>query len=420
MEIQEIIDLCIKDLEKQGLKIGKKLEELKLEHKRISELRELLSKLKTSKISTVYEYQSLSNEDKEAFRRKINSVLHNNSQTDEIICEIENLFFLNKEGLIELEEVTPQKEHIEKILESFINTLEAYIEKFDIADYDKKVQSLSSEMDRIIKLGTTLSTGTYELSIITDIPFFKTVVERLDIGEQDKINFIIYVINHNNEVYTKTIKKKQGKKKTSRKVSALPKEILDEIEVLLNDPTSIERIVKIVNDDFKTQINFKKPSKEHRKIIEESINIARKSIIGNIKNNKSLTPYEALQTFYDEYDNESRRKTIELRELLKDTSKSNLTERKQQNLIRQAYKLRELFEDEKDDSLKEKISKIMYLLDLIESLDSNEEDASILMSKAAKYLEDIFKELKQDDEIDGELEKILGDYEITEEKPKRK
>lgn len=359
MNIDEIKKLCIKELENQGLKVGKKLEELKQEHKRISNLRIFLSKLKTSKLSTVYEYQALPNEAKQEFSNMINSILHNNRQTDEIITEMANLFFLKKEGLLELDEVSPQREHIEKTLESLINTLEAYIEKFDIADYDKKVQSLSTEMDRIISLGTTLTTKTPELSIIADIPFFKTIIERLDIDEQDKINFIMYAINNNNKIYLDALKRKKDKKKNNK-------------------------------------------AKEKKESNEK-------------------TPYKALQAIYDEYDNESKRKTIKLRSLLEDTEESSLSERYEQLLIRQAYNYKDQEKENKDDFVRSLVKEIEYILDLIENLDSTEEDASSLMSKAVKKVEEIFRLLIDNgQDINKDIKKILESSESNEKKSRKK
>lgn len=459
MDINELLKLCIENLEHQGLKVGNALEDLKTNHKRIAELRELLYKFKISKISAAYEYESSSTEEKQKIRDMINSVLGNENQTDQVLSELTNLFFLKKEGLLELDEVAPQVEQINRTLESLINTLEAYIERFDIKNYEKKVQSLSNEMEKIMSLGTTLSSiqDNDRTTIIDNISFFKSVVEQLDVKEEDKIKLIIYAINHNNLVYDQELQKREKKIRTelkrveevvtaeidnSKLVTSIPQEVLDEIEKYMTDPEVIKRIVRIINEGYKTIINFKELTEEEKEIIEESIALARETIIKSLLENNTLSPYEALQQFYDEYDLTSKKTAKELREILKNTSRSTLSERSQQLLIRQSYQfvrqneaieslesvdkdtikknMKEKYSDYRNrikhykDKLKSDISsikndaayEIKCILDLLEGLDSNEDDAELLMSKATKRLEEIFKSLyeimKNDDKKDIE------------------
>lgn len=459
MDISELLKLCIENLEHQGLKVGNALEDLKTNHKRIAKLRELLYKFKISKISAAYEYESSSTEEKQKIRDMINSVLGNENQTDQVLSELTNLFFLKKEGLLELDEVAPQVEQINRTLESLINTLEAYIERFDIKNYEKKVQSLSNEMEKIMSLGTTLSSiqDNDRTTIIDDISFFKSVVEQLDVKEEDKIKIIIYAINHNNLVYDQELQKREKKIRNelkrveevvtaeidnSKLVTSIPQEVLEEIEKYMTDPEVIKRIVRIINEGYKTIINFKELTEEEKEIIEESIALARETIIKSLLENNTLSPYEALQQFYDEYDLTSKKIAKELREILKNTSRSTLSERSQQLLIRQSYQfvrqneaieslesvdkdtikknMKEKYSDYRNrikhykDRLKSDIAsikndaayEIKCILDLLEALDSNEVDAELLMSKATKRLEEIFKSLyeimKNDDKKDIE------------------
>ena len=417
-EKKDEFDRFLEELESFGLELGSKLEESKQEF--------------------CSSYFNKEESEKEEFRQRLLSLFKDLEIVDNIIQEIINLYYLQEAGLLDQEEIAPQKEMAEENLKTLGIKIDKYIQDTNIDQLQKDEEHLSTKLERLVDLGSALESE--EDVPIDDIDFLEEMLEKVELSDEIKRSILTEIIRHNVAIYQGHLQKKINHEPIEaleieelKDDFTLSSECLHALNDLLADRAVIERIVEIINDEFTMVIDIKSPTDEEEEQIQESIQIAREEIISDMTANQEKTPEEALNDFFQEFDETEKKKRKYLAQLLEDTEESNLTPEEQEELMRFANAfIAERKNLIKEMSSEEKRKVRSYMQSLYQ--DSNSRDliyqSGIYVSKEdlsqeAAYEIAVYKDLldavpEEDQETTAKvcrkIEEILTSYEKTIEK----
>ena len=296
-EKKEIMNHFIEQLEAFGIELGNKLDQIEQEKQNYHFLDTIKKKIMESKIDFCSYYVSLEEEEKQEFQNRLLNLFKDQEIVDNIIQEIINLYYLNESGLLDLDEAKPQKEIALENLNTLLMKIEKYIEETNIDQLLVDEESLAKQLDRLVSLGSIMEQE--ESSPVQDIDFLEQVLERSELTGEEKKTILLELITYNVSEYnrllsekeTKKESKKQERKPQERKILTIKEEYLREIEELLSDKEVIERVVRVINDDFTTMIRIKGATKEEQEQIQSAVDIARdemkQTLLSTKKNDSS-------------------------------------------------------------------------------------------------------------------------------------
>ena len=402
----EIMERFVEQLEAYGLEIGnsmKQIESQKEEYQFFSRLKEEIEKSKNDFCSS---YFALSESEKEEFKKQLLNLFKDQEIVDNILQEIINLYYLKEEGLLELEEVTPQKEIALENIETLLIKINSYLKNVNWEQLEADDTKYTTQLERLVLLGAIIEGDANEE--IEDLDFLQEALEALALTEEEKVLILLDVIEHNLAVYqTKMTRKKkhepiEDKIEDLRPNPVLSEECINKINELLSQKEIVERIVKIINDDFTMVIDIHNPTPETEEVINDSLAIAREEIMGIIKKNQDLTVEEAVLNFFTNFDTTSQKKK-EILQMLTKSTVSTLTKKEQEEILLQAF----LFEEEHlrginelSTEAKEKIRK--YMLSLYQSVEDRKQvyesqsHDTKEREKEAAYEIQVYRELLKD------------------------
>lgn len=437
-EKKDEFDHFLEELESYGLELGSKLEEIEQEKRSYEFFQTIKRKLEESKQEFCSSYFNKEEAEKEEFRQRLLSLFKDLEIVDNIIQEIINLYYLQEAGLLDQEEIAPQKELAEENLKTLGIKIDKYIQDTNIDQLQKDEEHLSTKLERLVDLGSALESE--EDFPIDDIDFLEEMLERVELSDEVKRSILTEIIRYNVTIYQGHLQKKINHEPIEvleieelKDDFTLSSECLHALNDLLADRAVIERIVEIINDEFTMVIDIKSPTDEEEEQIQESIQMAREEIISDMTANQEKTPEEALNDFFQEFDETEKKKRKYLEKLLEDTEESNLTPEEQEELMRIAYAfIAERKNLIKEMSSEEKRKVRSYMQSLYQ--DSNSRDliyqSGIYVSKdnlsqEAAYEIAVYKDLldavpEEDQEtaakVCRKLEEILTSYEKAIEK----
>ncbi len=333
----DLINNFLEKLEEYGLEIGSRLDELEKEKANYVFFVELKRMIQEDVIGFCSSYNSTSEDGKKEFASKLLELFKDQEIVDNIIQEIINLYYLYESGLIDLDEIAPQREQAEENIKTLILRINNYLEETNVDQIAKDDERLSHQLERLVDLGTIIESN--EPTAIEDMDFLEETLERLDISETDKTQIVIEIINHNLSVYNLNLSKKKNNKPVTTEIEELDdnlvisEETKEQIAELLAQKDVVKRIVEIINDEFLTVIDIKSSDPNEQEQVRESIEAAREEIEKLIKANKDITPEQALSSFFEEFDETEKKKRGYLKELLKNTPDCSLSIEEQEELL---------------------------------------------------------------------------------------
>ena len=316
------------ELEKLGLQTGEELERLERKSASYLFLEKILKSLEEDKIAFAILYYEMEEEEKEELRNDILSLLDSEEVVDDILQEIINLYYLKTEGLLDLEEIAPQKELAQEKLTILELTIKEYLKTKD-SFREEEIKRLSQRLEQIVELGSSLEEEERE---VEDIDFLEEVLEEIKLEEEEKMAVLEAIIKKNNAIYSQTLKKQE--REETKEDETLRVETLLEVENLLRQKENRERIVRIMNGDYRKEINMENPSNEDLEKIEVSLSLAKENILGRLTKDKTLTPKKALENLLTEYDDSKKDIEKWMEELLGREAKSQLSEEESLQVIR--------------------------------------------------------------------------------------
>ena len=404
---QELISHFIEQLESYGLEMGSQLDQMETEKKDYLFFEKIKKELEESKIEFCSSYFTMTEEEQEYFKKQLLSLFKDQEIVDNILQEIINLYYLKEYGLLDQEETAPQKEVALENLDTLLMKITKYINDTNFEQLEKTDEKLSNRMDRLVSLGSIIEED--ELVPIDDIDFLEETIEYLSLSPEEKKQLLIEIIQHNIAVYHSHLEKKKDnipieqsvEIETLRENIVISQECIDKIDELLSNREVMERIVQVVMDEFTTVINIKTPTKEEEEQIASSIDLAREEMIESMKREEALTPEEALDHFFQTYDETTRHKREIIAQITENTTPSPLTREEQDQIIQEAFAFLESQQMHLRDINKSDKEKIrQYMLELFQNVENRKlmiesgiyEDRSVLEREAA-YEISVYKEL---------------------------
>lgn len=339
---QDLMNHFIEVLESYCLVVSDQLDQVGTSCDDYLVFAEINEKLKLSKVDFCVYYFSLSEADKSLFLKKLLLLFKDQEIVDNIIQEIINLYYLNEANLLDYEEIGSQREVAIENLETLSTKIEKYLAgiNFDqlMADYEK----YASRIDSIILLGSTLEEGKFP---IQDIDFLRDIIEKLPLSSEERELVLFLILQYNISIYQNHVERMRENQPIDQDAEieelrdnpSISEECLMKINELLSQKEVLERVVRIINDEFTTVINMKAPTPEEKDQIASSVAIAREDMLDRIQQDQTISPEAALDAFFVQYDETTRRKREIIVQLTETIPTCSLSLEEQQHIFDTAY-----------------------------------------------------------------------------------
>ena len=182
------MEKLVTELELIGLQIGEELDEIESQYQDDKSLEEMKNQIRNDKVGLALHYFELAQEEKEDFQKRLKKVFETEEEVENIIQELVNLYFLKTEGLLELEEIAPQKEVSYEALENLFQKIEAYLKGNTHKALEEKIKELSERFEKVVELGTLLEEE--EDFLLEDIDFLEWLLERVNLTDEEEIFYL--------------------------------------------------------------------------------------------------------------------------------------------------------------------------------------------------------------------------------------
>lgn len=456
MEKTELINKLLDKLEMLILDMSHEIGTINDNNKEYDLVSGLLDTLGNSKSDFVITYFDMSEENRIIINDLIHKVCSSIDDADEVMNEIVNLYKLHSNGLDELKELEPQLNKSIEVLERLEGRLEDY--QSNLVYYSNDEISKKQElMGKLISFGVIFGNGVQDKKI-EDFDSLYEVLNNIDITDLEKLELVNYIIQENVKFYEEEILRHNSRIRREiernkeeveeeiieekKKDLTITPELLEEIDSLLKKPEVREKIVRIINDDYKLLIRVDGRSEDEHDEVSESINLAREDIAEKVAT-EGITPYQALEKFYDENAQSQEDNIYLLYDILDDSDDVDISQEEQLSIIKKAtdfltknngmlqmlpksereiisqymvsiYKSKDnrkmLYEsrsyDDIDKIIVEATYEIKVLLNLFNSIDKNSPEYVDILNKLSKRLREIFEcidELSKDKDIETTL-----------------
>lgn len=357
MDKIRIIERLLEELDKFCLDLKLKLDSANSFNREYNMILDMHKTLDNSKIDFVNTYCNLSSDNREIFDALIEKICGDHEVSAKIVRQIINLYYLHKGDLIDKKESEPQQLKAEDTIDNFNELIEKYISENTMIPNDEI--TLDEELlNEAMRIGIVFSEKTQD-SIIDDFVSLDHVLKNLDLTEDEALNLLLLINENNIRFYDEIIRERQMQiyEEIERNkadaidefdviapIDIIKAEDLEEIEKLLRDKKVIEKIVRIINDDYKFMIKIDGSSKEDREVVETSISLAKNDLIERVVDEK-VSPYEALERFYADNDHSKEQQLILLHEILDDTELKEYSQEEKAKILSNGRK----FYDENQD-----------------------------------------------------------------------
>jgi hypothetical protein len=300
-EMQLIIEKYLDYLSDKIISLGEEVTILEKDNSNYINIKNnLLEALKKSKIDFAIIFSSLSDLKKEEHLTYIKEIFNDSDEFKKTIDEINNLACLDKIGLIDSLEVEPQREQALLVLNNLEEKAYKYIENINYQDNLSKIENIKNNISDLLSIAESFNIIQDE--VISNCSLFTDTVVMSNLDIEDKNKLLSYVLLNNINFYNKELnknKKKNIKKEVKKKIT-ISKEVIDELDKLLNNSENIRKIVKIINGKVLGKVDFQR--EEDIEILDEddyyAIDLVKEELVSNLEKDKELTPYMALKNFY--------------------------------------------------------------------------------------------------------------------------
>ena len=162
---------------------------------------DLITILETHKVELSREYYSSDKKKQLFFETVLTKVLDDDKKTfDEVLSEMKNLYYLDKEGIISLPSVSEQVKKSEKVLDGLLHKLKMYAEKTYSSELKNKIDSLENEIRKMVNIGALFSDNNLEEEL-SDIDIFVSVLDKTDLDSNEKEDLLGYILLRNVDFY---------------------------------------------------------------------------------------------------------------------------------------------------------------------------------------------------------------------------
>ena len=154
---------------------------------------DLITILETHKVELSREYYASDKKKQLFFETVLTKVLDDDKNAfDEVLSEMKNLYYLDKEGIISLPSVSEQVKKSEKVLDGLLHKLKMFAEKTYSSELKNKIDSLENE--------ALFSDNNLEEEL-SDIDLFVSVLDKTDLNPNEKEDLLGYILLRNVDFY---------------------------------------------------------------------------------------------------------------------------------------------------------------------------------------------------------------------------
>ena len=331
MDRNELINVFLNKIETLILNIDGELEYIRNNNMEYEIVENILATLNNSKVDFAITYYESYSEMKQKIRKILLNVYQDENEIEIIINEINNLYFLYSQGLLEDDDLIEQREDAEKVLEELENKQSEYLSRKELIS-ENAIESRKRMKQKLMEIGSIFGNG-YQSEIIDNIELLDEVISVLNLTDDETLHLIASIIEKNTDLALERIQEEEtvfqeeienNKEAVDEEITEdnhsikeIDIELLEEINKLLSRKEVIEKVVGLINGDTKT-ILLSNPTAEEAEIIISSIELAKEYIIDKVLY-EDLTPEEALQVLYREHKQSTESILHELNEILVET-----------------------------------------------------------------------------------------------------
>ena len=421
---EDLIRRFVEQLESYGIEIGTKLDRMEKEKQSYLFFEEVLERIREDKVAFCTSYLIMTDEEQALFQKRLLDLFKDQEIVDNILQEIVNLYYLKESGLLELDEIAPQKEVAYENLDTLATKIEKFLKENNIDQLTADAERLSLSLDRLVDLGSIMEGE--ENTPVSDVDFLEEVLEASNLSKEERKTLLEEVIQYNLDTYRKNLERKAAREELSEELEELEvderltitPECARQIQDLLSRREIIEKIVRVVNDDYEMVINVSLPSREDQDLINDSVDLAREVITESIQEEESLTPEEALERFFKKYDESKQRKEELIDIIFEEAPESELPLEEQKETVAEAMAF--LQQNKGYISLLSRQDKERINQYTREYYSKKENRLAVYTSKAYTSKDDIVKEVAYELQILKELLDVVEEGSIEYSKISRR
>ena len=252
----------------------------------LSDLVEVLSKSKLAFVEGVVE---LNKKQEKEFREKLKEAGIKDFELEVLLDEVNNLYNLNKNNLLNSKEVLEQKEKSLQVINEVEGRMKAHLAKIDYLQNEKKIKDTREYLEQIVLLGSKFDESRLEDNI-GEIDFFNKTMEELGLSVRERYDMAVMLLEENVKLYKERLFDKKEIKEVEESLEVeeekkdesdlskflFPEEEIEELELeeednvvdFENDKLSNKELVKLYLGKTPEKIK----AKEEKDLIEKAQN----------------------------------------------------------------------------------------------------------------------------------------------------
>ena len=192
MDRNELINVFLNKIETLILNIDGELEYIRNNNMEYEIVENILATLNNSKVDFAITYYESSSEMKQKIRKILLNVYQDENEIEIIINEINNLYFLYSQGLLEDDDLIEQREDAEKVLEELENKQSEYLSRKELIS-ENAIESRKRMKQKLMEIGSIFGNG-YQSEIIDNIELLDEVISVLNLTDDETLHLIASII----------------------------------------------------------------------------------------------------------------------------------------------------------------------------------------------------------------------------------
>ena len=254
-------DFLIK-LEEIALNLETEISKYSKEDEIYRYLNDLVEVLSKSKLAFVEGVVELNKKQEKEFREKLKEAGIKDFELEVLLDEVNNLYNLNKNNLLDSKEVLEQKEKSLQVINEVEEKMKAHLNRIDYLQNEKKIKDTRKYLEQIVMLGSKFDESRLEDSI-DEIDFFNKTMEELGLSVRERYDMAVMLLEENVKLYKERLFDKEEVKEVEESLE-VEEEKKDESDLskFLFPEEEIEQLEFEEEDDVVDFENDKLSNKE--------------------------------------------------------------------------------------------------------------------------------------------------------------
>lgn len=217
MDQATIYEKLLSELERIILDYSGEVDHITLNNMEFSLANNILETLRNSPVDFVITYNNSTHEMKERINDLIGKVCSIEISPKKIINEINNLYHLSLNNLLEDDNIADQRITAIETLEDFQRLIDSYLEGKEYID-DNEITKRKTTAEKIYNIGVIFGNGN-QSDIIDDFDTLHEALNMTNLTEEEKRFLLLSIMKKNNEIYEERLEEKKESSKEEKEVS---------------------------------------------------------------------------------------------------------------------------------------------------------------------------------------------------------